>query len=128
MPGDQAFNLLFQNPGHGRHWLKLKLKGTRSNRSAIGARIRAEVKGAGGKIRAIHRQVGGGSSYGGNSLVETIGLGDTTTVATLEVVWPASGTHQVFHDLPADRLVEITEGTDRPKVVVQPPLSHVKAP
>ena len=39
-PGDQAYNVLFQNPGHGRHWLKVKLVGTRTNRSAIGARSR----------------------------------------------------------------------------------------
>src|SRR5262249_14291189 len=36
-PGDRAYNALFQNPGHGRHWLKVKLVGTNSNRSALGA-------------------------------------------------------------------------------------------
>ncbi len=36
-PGDQSYNVLFQNPGHGRHGLKVKLVGTRTNRSAMGA-------------------------------------------------------------------------------------------
>ena len=34
-PGDRAHNLLFQNPGHGRHWLAAKLVGTKTNRAAI---------------------------------------------------------------------------------------------
>ncbi len=49
-PGDQAYNVLFQNPGHGRHWLKVKLVGTRTNRSALGARIQVELKGPGGAV------------------------------------------------------------------------------
>ena len=45
IPGDQAYNLLFQNPGHGRHWLKVKLVGTKTNRAALGAKIRVDLKG-----------------------------------------------------------------------------------
>ena len=41
--GDKAHNVFYENPGFGNHWLTLKLAGTRSNRSAIGARIRAEI-------------------------------------------------------------------------------------
>ena len=37
--GDVYQNVLFRNPGHGNHWLKLKLEGRRSNRAAMGARI-----------------------------------------------------------------------------------------
>ena len=44
VPGDKAYNLLFQNPGQGRHWLKVKLVGTRSNRAALGARIRVDLE------------------------------------------------------------------------------------
>ncbi len=42
-PGDRGYNALFRNPGHGGHWLKVKLVGTHSNRSALGARIQADV-------------------------------------------------------------------------------------
>ena len=51
-PGDQAFNVLFQNPGHGRHWLKVKLVGTKTNRSALGARIEVELERAQRRRRA----------------------------------------------------------------------------
>src|SRR6185295_1942424 len=42
--GDTAHNVLFENPGHGNHWLTLKLQGVRSNRAAIGARIKVIVR------------------------------------------------------------------------------------
>src|SRR4029078_9965945 len=38
--GDKYYTALYANPGHENHWLKLKLEGVTSNRSAIGARIR----------------------------------------------------------------------------------------
>jgi len=115
VPGDTAYNLLFRNPGHGRHWLKVKLVGAKTNRAAIGARIKALVKGHDGSTRSVYRTVGNNSSFGGNSLVELIGLAEATQVAALEVTWPTSRTSQTFRDLAADRTVEITEGVDAVK-------------
>jgi hypothetical protein len=109
-PGDRAYNALFQNPGHGRHWLKVKLVGTRSNRAALGARIRADVHRPDGKQRSIYRTIGNNSSFGGNCLVESIGLVDATTVAALVVEWPATGATQTFSDIAADQAIEVTEG------------------
>jgi hypothetical protein len=111
-PGDKAYNLLFRNPTHGRHWLKIKLVGTTTNRAAIGARIHAVVRGRDGAERSIHRTVGNNSSFGGNSLTETLGLLDATSVARLTISWPTSRTMQTFRDLPADRTLVITEGTE----------------
>ena len=48
-PGDKAHNVLFRNPGNDRHWLKIKLIGTRTNRGALGARIRVDLKSAAGR-------------------------------------------------------------------------------
>jgi hypothetical protein len=126
VPGDTAHNLLFRNPGHGRHWLEVKLVGTKTNRAAIGARIKAEVKGPDGSTRSVYRTVGNNSSFGGNSLVELIGLGEATRVAALEVSWPTSRTTQTFPDLAADRAVEITEGVDavKPLPVARPAKPH----
>jgi FG-GAP-like repeat/ASPIC and UnbV len=122
VPGDTAYNLLFQNPGHGRHWLKLKLTGTHTNRAALGARIRVDLFASDGSSRSIHRQVGGGSSYGGNCLVETIGLLDSTQAETLTVTWPASKTVQTFHNLPADCTIAIAEGAESFTLIRQPRL------
>jgi hypothetical protein len=105
--GDKYHNILFQNPGQGNHWLTVKLVGKRSNRAAIGARIKVVT--AGEKPQAIHRHVSSGSSFGGNPLEQTIGLGKATRVARLEIHWPTSGTTQVLQDIAADQAIEITE-------------------
>ncbi|MEK6260967.1 MAG: CRTAC1 family protein, partial [Planctomycetota bacterium] len=123
VPGDKAYNVLFQNPGHGHHWLKVKLVGTKTNRAALGAQIKAVVQGADGTSRSIHRTVGNNGSFGGNSLVESIGLLEATSVAELHVTWPTSQTTQTFRDIDADQAIEITEGVDSFKPLPQPKLT-----
>ncbi len=119
-PGDRANNALFRNPGHGRHWLAMRLVGTKANRSAIGAKLRLDLVMNDGTKRVIHRVINGGSSFGGNSLAPLIGLGDAKTVETLAVTWPGSGTIQTFSNLSADQSIEITEGTEAYRVVKKP--------
>ena len=120
VPGDRSYNVLFENPGHGRHWLKVKLVGSTTNRAALGARIKVDVQGPDGERRSIYRTIGNNGSFGGNSLVESIGLIDATSVAELTVSWPVSKTTQTFRDIPADQAIEITEGIDELKPLPQP--------
>jgi tetratricopeptide (TPR) repeat protein len=122
-PGDQGYNALFRNPGHGRHWLKVRLIGTKTNRSALGARVQVELKGPDGSSRSIYRTIGNNGSFGGNSLVEQLGLGDANSVTTLTVTWPTSKTVQTFRDVAADQEIEITEGDDSLRVIRRPPRS-----
>jgi hypothetical protein len=105
--GDKYHNVLFQNPGQGNHWLTVKLVGRKTNRSAIGARIKVVIDGP--QPRSIHRLVSSGSSFGANALQQTIGLADAKSVATLEITWPASHTTQVFHGVAADQAITINE-------------------
>jgi hypothetical protein len=106
--GDRYHNVLFQNPGgHGNDWLNVKLAGKKSNRSAIGTRIKIVT--AGDHPQTIHRWVTHGSSFGANPLEQLIGLGKAKSVARLEVYWPATDTTQVFLDVPANQAIEITE-------------------
>jgi hypothetical protein len=121
-PGDQSYNALFQNPGHGRQWLKVKLIGTRSNRPAIGARIQAEFSEKGGAARSVYRTVGNNGSFGGSTWVQMIGLGDARTVLRLTVTWPGGQSKQTFENIPAGQSIEITEGSDSYKTLKQPPL------
>jgi hypothetical protein len=118
-PSDRGYSALYTNPGNGRHWLKVKLVGTRTNRAALGAWIEVELKGADGRSRSIHRRVGTNGSFGGNSLVELFGLGEARAVDRLTVTWPTSRTTQTFRDLGADRFLVITEGDDRFRIVEQ---------
>ena len=121
--GDQAYNVLFQNPGHGRHWLKVKLAGTKTNGSGLGARIQVDLNSPDGAARSIYRVIGNNGSFGGNPLVEMIGLGAARSVTRLTVTWPTSKTSQTFRDVGADQTIEITEGTGSFKVLRQPAIA-----
>jgi tetratricopeptide (TPR) repeat protein len=121
VPGDKSDNLLFQNPGHGRHWLKVRLVGSKTNRAAIGARIRVDRNSADGGPRSIYRTLGNNSCLGGNCLVQSIGLLDATRVDAITVSWPSSRTSQTFRDIAADQMIEITEGATAYRVL-RPPL------
>jgi hypothetical protein len=120
-PGDRAHNVLFQNPGHGRHWLGLRLAGTRTNRAAIGAKLRVDIRDRQGRIRSIFREVNAGSSYGGNSFVQHIGLDEAESADTIEVTWPVSRARQAFRHVPADRTITIIEGSDTYGTLVRRP-------
>jgi hypothetical protein len=126
VPGDRAHNLLFQNPGHGRPWLKVKLVGMRTNRAGLGARIRVDLTGPSGKTRSVYRTIGASASYGGSSLVQLIGMGDATSIAAVTVTWPVSRTTQTFRNLKPRTFVEITEGSDAIHVLEQAPLPAKK--
>jgi len=113
-PGDAFGNALFENPGFDQHWIKLRLVGRRSNRSAIGARLRIELEGAGGR-RQLTREVNSGGSFGGNPLRQTVGLGNASSIKSVEVFWPTSDLTQRFEDLEMDRFYRITEGEGEPE-------------
>jgi hypothetical protein len=70
--GDKFHDALFQNPRQGNHWLTVRLIGKKTNRAAIGARIKVVTSGV--KPLTIHRHVSAGSSFGANALQQTIGV------------------------------------------------------
>lgn len=110
-PGDAAHDVLFANPGFGNHWLTVIAVGTHSNRSAVGARIRAVLREHGAE-RSVYREVGSGGCFGANPLRQTLGLGKANVVDVLEVRWPRSGKVQTLRDVPVDRTIRIVEGED----------------
>lgn len=120
---DAFFDVLYRNPGHGHHWLTVRLAGQRSNRFGVGARIAVEVEeGAGSGTRTVYTWVGSGGSFGGNSLQAELGLGDATRIRSLEVKWPGTGLIERFEDVPMDRVLSITEGTGSIQGVTSAPI------
>ncbi len=107
--GDNYPSVLYENPGHGNHWITFELEGVKTNRAAFGARVNVTVK-AGSGMRHIYRTVGYGSSFGGNPLRQHVGLGKAERIAEIEVTWPTSKLVQKFHDLPVDRAFHLREG------------------
>jgi len=96
---------LLRNQGGRGHWIAFKLVGTRSNRDAVGARIRLRTA-QGWQTREVHA----GSGYlSGHSLVQHFGLGEEGKAREIRVRWP-SGAETALHALPGDRRHVITEG------------------
>ena len=108
-PGDSHPLRLFENPGHGNDWISLRLVGVKTNRAAIGARIKLTVENEGRGIRTIYRSVGSGGSFGASPLEQHIGLGGSARIVELEIWWPASNTRQRITGLEKNQSVEITE-------------------
>ncbi len=107
--GDIARNVLFENPGHGNHWITLRLEGTRSNRSAIGARVKVIVQTEAGS-RELYRTVSSGGTFGANSLQQEIGLGNAVAIESVEITWPATGVTDSFTRAELDQVYRVREG------------------
>jgi hypothetical protein len=110
-PGDSHPLRLFENPGHGNDWITLRLVGVKTNRAAIGARIKLTVENEGRGTRSIYRSVGSGGSFGASPLEQHIGLGKSARIVDFEIWWPASNTYQRVTGLAKNQSWEITELT-----------------
>ena len=90
---------------NGNNWIKLKLVGTKSNRSAIGARVRC--------ITGNHQQLdevrSGGSHFSQTDLRMHFGLGSAARVDLLEIAWP-SGHVDRLKNVAANQITAIREG------------------
>ena len=95
--------LLLENSGDRGNWLRLKLTGTKSNRQAVGARVKVTAGGLTqyGSVRA------GGSYLSSNDPRLHFGLGSASQ-ANIEVTWPGGGT-QKFVAVPSNRQLDIRE-------------------
>jgi hypothetical protein len=96
---------LLKNTGPRQNFLSLQLAGTKSNRSAIGARVTVE---AGGR-RQVDEVMSGGSFYSQNDMTLYFGLGRTAVAGRIEVRLP-SGERQEWKDVPANQLLSVVEG------------------
>jgi hypothetical protein len=95
-------------PGES-HWLSVKLAGTRSNRSAIGALVRLVT--ADGEQRQEVR--GGGSYFSQNDLRVHFSLGGAPAADRIVVRWP-NGLEEMWPRPAIDRLHILQEGTGQP--------------
>jgi hypothetical protein len=101
---------LFKNEAPTKnHWVRLKLEGDgkRSNRSAIGARVKVEANGL-----VQRRELVSARGYLSQSeLVLTFGLGNATKIDRITVQWPGrdAGPPTVLTDLGVDRVVTVKQ-------------------
>ncbi len=101
---NEAPSLLKQALNPPGHWVILQLTGTRSNRSAIGARVKVIADG--------HTQTdevrSGGSYLSQSDLRLHFGLGKASRIGQIEITWPG-GRKQTLRDQECDRVIQILE-------------------
>ncbi len=103
---NEPSNLLQNQGGNRKNWLVIKLVGTRSNRSAIGARVRVTT----GKHSQIEDVLSGSSFLSHNDLRLHFGLGTAKAVDSVEITWP-SGLKESFPNVQANQFLLIREGS-----------------
>jgi len=109
VPSDAHALRLFKNPGSGNDWINVRLVGVKTNRAAIGARIKVTVRDEGQAERSIYRTVSSGGSFGANPMEQHIGLGKSARILDLEIWWPTSDTRQHFGNVGANQFIEVKE-------------------
>ena len=124
-PTDTFGNALFENPGSDNAWITLRFAGagpasSGANRFGVGSRVVLSVDGPGGK-RTIHRLVGSGGSFGGNSMQLEVGLGGAKRIDQIRVRWGGSGTAQVFEDVEPRAVYRVSERAEVLERVEAPP-------
>jgi hypothetical protein len=105
--GEEAA-LLHNESQTPHHWIRLELRGTKSNRDAVGARVTIQV----GGLRLVRHRKGGGGYLSASEPRLLVGLGAAARVDRMEVRWP-SGMTQHFGPLEADRGYLVVEGEGR---------------
>jgi hypothetical protein len=94
-------------------WILFKLQGTRSNRDALGAKIKLRAGGM-HQVQEVHQSGGFLSS---NDVRVRFGLGPSAIVDDLEIDWP-SGLVQTFHTIKSRQILDVKEGRD--ELLVEP--------
>ena len=90
---------------NSNHWINIKLVGTKSNRSAIGARVRC----VSGSLTQIDEIRSGGSYLSQNDLRIHFGLGKNSKIDLLEIKWPSGVTDQL-RGIAIDQFIRVQEG------------------
>jgi hypothetical protein len=112
--GGSAKNLLYRNNGNSNSWLALKLIGAKSNRSAIGAKIRvtATIR---GQVLTQLREIGSDAVFAQNDPRPHFGLGDASLAQNVRIEWP-SGQIQELTNILVKQFLTIIEPGGPPKL------------
>ena len=98
---------LLRNDGGNRHnWIKIKLVGTKCNRTAIGARVRVVT----GNHVQIDEVRSGSSVMSQSDLRLHFGIGQAQTVDVIEVKWPTTQKIERFTKIKPNQILTIREG------------------
>src|SRR5206468_12620366 len=103
---NDAPSLLRNDGGNAQNWIKLKLIGTKCNRTAIGARVRV-VAGKHVQMDEVHS---GSSVMSQSDLRLHFGVGRVESIDAVEVKWPTTGKIERCTDVKANQNLTISKG------------------
>jgi hypothetical protein len=112
-------SLLRNDGGNKQNWIKIKLIGTKCNRTAIGARVRV-VTGTHAQIDEVRS---GSSVMSQSDLRLHFGLGKAQTVDLIEVKWPTTQKIERFTQVKSNQIITVRESSG----IVQPPAPPAKS-
>jgi tetratricopeptide (TPR) repeat protein len=105
----EASALLLNQTQTSNHWMQLQLVGVRSERDAIGAKIKVKL----GDRSLWEWVIGGDGYFCRNEAVVSFGLGDAARVDELSIDWP-SGVSQTITNVAVDQRILIVEDDAQP--------------
>jgi hypothetical protein len=114
----QPPQLLRNDGGNANHWLEILLIGTKSNRDGVGARVKLSA----GDLVLYDQRKGGMSYQSAQDPRLHFGLGQRTTVDSIEITWP-SGMTTKLANVKADQTIAVKEGVG----IVERPFPRVLA-
>src|SRR4249920_409587 len=100
-------SLLRNDGGNKQNWIKIKLIGTKCNRTAIGARVRVTT----GKHAQMDEVRSGSSVMSQSDLRLHFGLGKAQTIDLIEVKWPTTQKIERFTQVKVNQILTIREGS-----------------
>lgn len=103
-------NQFYLNQGRNGNWLKINLKGIRSNLSAIGAKIIVTATIHGTEVQQLRLVSARTSWRSASSLTQHFGLGDAEKVEQIEVQWPSGAVDKVTQRINSNQIILIEEG------------------
>jgi len=110
--GDAYFNSFYLNPGqNSNRWISISLQGIKSNRSAIGARLKVTFT-ENGITRSVYRDVNSGGSFGCSPLRREIGIGQADMIDEITITWPGIEKVQTFKNIKPCRFICIQQDSD----------------
>ncbi len=113
----QPPQLLRNDGGNANHWLEIFLIGTRSNRDAVGARVKV----AAGDLLLYDQRKGGVSYQSAQDPRLHLGLGEHEKIEAIEIIWP-SGVVTKLANVKADQIISVKEGDG----IVERPFPRVR--
>ncbi|MFM2226296.1 MAG: hypothetical protein RJA07_2498 [Bacteroidota bacterium] len=102
--GNQRDYLFHNNATNNNRWVNIRLVGTVSNKSAIGAKVRVKSNGK-WQVREVNCQSGLG---GQSSLAQHFGLKNASRIDSIQIIWPSGYVQSLINQM-VDKFLVITE-------------------